>query len=59
MLMALFTALYFLVCFFLIDLVFRNFVHPITDILSVVCWVIALVVSVGLADRTVRRIKRK
>lgn len=59
MLMALFTALYFLVCFFLIDLGFRNFLHPITDILAVVCWVIALVVSVGLADWTVRRIKRK
>lgn len=59
MLMAFFTAVYFYVSVRLIDLLFRNTLSVLTDLLSVVCLVIALVVSVGLADFTVKRIRRQ
>jgi len=52
-----FTVVYFVAFLFLIDLVFRNTLSILTDILAVVCWVIAFVVSVGLADYTVEKIK--
>ena len=57
MLIIFFTAVYFYVFVRLIDLLFRHTINPVTDILAVVCWVIALVVSVGLAEYTVRKIK--
>ena len=59
MLMVFFTSAYFLVFFvYLIDLIFRNTLNPLTDILAVVCWIIALVVSVGLSDFTVKKIRK-
>ena len=54
-----FTVVYFLIFCFFIDLVFRNTLSIITDILAVVCWIVAFVVSVGLADYTVKKIKDK
>ena len=58
MLRALFSIIYFLIFLFLIDLVFRNTLGVYTDILAVVCWIIALIISVGLADFTVKKIKK-
>lgn len=57
MLRALFSIIYFLIFLFLIDLVFRNTLSVYTDILAVVCWIIALIISVGLTDFTVKKIK--
>ena len=51
-----FTVVYFLIFCFLIDLIFRNTLSVFTDLLAVVCWIIAFIVSVGLADYTVKRI---
>ncbi len=53
-----FTVVYFLIFCFLIDLIFRNTLSVFTDLLAVVCWIIAFIVSVGLADYTVKRIKK-
>lgn len=52
-------AVYYLVFLFLIDLIFSNTLSVLTDILAVVCWVVAFLVSVGLAEYTVKRIKEK
>ena len=57
MLRAFFSIIYFLIFLFLIDLVFRNTLSVYTDILAVVCWIIALIISVGLADFTVKKIE--
>lgn len=60
MLMLLFTIVYFVIFFFLIDLVFRNAsISVFTNIMSLVCLVIAFIVSVGMADYTVKKIKNK
>ena len=58
MLMVFFTSAYFLVFVYLIDLIFRNTLNPLTDILAVVCWIIALVVSVGLSDCPILLLKK-
>lgn len=52
-----FTAVYFLIFCFFIDLVFRNTLSVLTDLLAIACWMIALIISVGLADYTVKKIK--
>lgn len=57
MLKAFFTIVYFLIFCFLIDMIFRNTLSVITDILAVICWIIALIISVGIADYTVEKIK--
>ena len=49
---------YFLLFLFLIDLVFRNTLSILTDILAVICWVIAFIASVELADYTVKKLSR-
>jgi len=54
-----FTVVYFLLFCFFIDLIFRNTLSIITDILAVVCWIAAFAVSIGLADYTVKMIKDK
>lgn len=60
MLMLLFTIVYFVILFFLLDLVFRNAsISIFTNIMSLVCLVIAFIVSVGMADYTVKKIKNK
>lgn len=53
----LFAIVYFLVFCFLIDLLFRNTLSAFTNLLAVVCWIIAFVISVGLAEYTVKRLK--
>jgi len=54
-----FMVIYFRIFCFFIDLAFRNTLSIITDILAVVCWIVAFVASVGLADYTVKKIKSK
>lgn len=57
MLFVFFTAVYF-VCFTkIIDLIFKNTLSLFTSILALVCYVIAFVISVGLAEFTIKRIK--
>ena len=56
-LMFFFTAVYFLIFCLLIDLIFRNTLSVLTDLLALVCWIIAFIVSVGLAGYTVKKIK--
>ena len=51
-----FTTVYFYLFFQIIDLVFRNCgISFLFDILAVVCWIIAFVISVGLGDFTVKK----
>ena len=59
MLRAFFTIVYFLIFLFLIDLIFRNTFSVITNMLVVICWVIAFIASFGIADYTVKKIKEK
>lgn len=59
MLTVFFTAVYYLVFLFIIDLIFSNTLSVLTDIMAVVCWVITFIASVGLAEYTVRRIREK
>lgn len=59
MLMLLFTIVYFVVFFFLIDLVFRNTLSLFTNLLAVVCLIIAFIVSVGMAEYTVKKNKKQ
>lgn len=56
-----FTIVYFLVFFFLLDLVFRNTmgISPITNVLQLACLIVAFIVSVGLADYTIKKIEEK
>ncbi len=49
--------LYFLIFCFFIDLIFRNTLSIFSDLLAVVCWVIAFIISVALAEYTVKKIK--
>ena len=57
MLTIFFTVVYFLLFAFFIDLIFRNTHHIVTDLLTIVCWVVALIVSAGLADYTVKKVQ--
>lgn len=60
MLRVFFTGVYFLVFLFLIDSVFRNLGTTLpANLLAILCWVIALFVSAGLGDFTVRKIQEK
>ncbi len=54
-----FAGVYFLLFLFVIDLIFRNTLSAVANILAVVCWVIAFIVSVGLADYTVKKVREK
>ena len=56
MLRAVFTVVYFVFLLFFVDLLFRNTLSVFTDILAVACCLIALIVSIGLADYTVKKI---
>lgn len=58
MLRGFFTAVYFLVSLFLINLIFRNTLSVLTDIMAVICWIIAFFASVGLAEYTVKKIRK-
>jgi hypothetical protein len=53
-----FTAFYFWLFCQVIDFLFRNSgVNFVTDVLAVVCWIIAFVASVGLGDFTVKKVE--
>lgn len=54
-----FTAVYFLGLLYVIDLIFRHTLNPITDILAVVCWGVGFIASVILADYTINKIEEK
>lgn len=58
MLRGFFTVVYFLVSLFLINLIFRNTLSVLTDIMAVICWIIAFFASVGLAEYTVKKIRK-
>jgi hypothetical protein len=59
MLMIFFSVVYYVVLLFLIDLVFRNTLSLYTDLLALICMIIAFIVSVGMAEYTVKKIKDK
>ena len=59
MLKAFFAVVYFCIFLLLIDLIFRNTLSVFTDILAVICWIIALILSIGMADYTVKKVKGK
>jgi len=60
MLMIFFSVVYFVVFFFLIDFAFRNTsLSLFTNLLGLVCLIIAFIVSVGMAEYTVKKIKDK
>lgn len=58
MLRVLFTVVYFAVFLVLIDLVFRHTVNPLADLAAAVCWAVTFLISVGLAESTVRWMER-
>lgn len=53
-----FIIIYFLILCFVIDLIFRNTLSIYSDLLAIACWVIALIISVALAEYTVKRLGR-
>ena len=57
-LMIFFTIVYFLIFCYFIDLVFRNTLSIYSNLLAIACWVIAFIISVALADYTVKKNKR-
>ena len=59
MLKAFFAVVYFCIFLFFIDLMFRNTLSVFTDILAVICWIIALILSIGMADYTVKKNKKQ
>lgn len=59
MLTAFFTAVYFVVLAFFVNLGFRHTIGAAANILAVACWVVAFIASVGLADYTVKKIRAK
>ena len=53
-----FTVVYFIAFGYAIDFVFGNFSCSVmTTLLVLWCWAIALIISVGLAEYTVKKIK--
>lgn len=59
MLKTFFTIVYFIVLAKFINFIFRNTFSALTDILIVVCWVIAFIISVGMAEYTEYKIREK
>lgn len=51
------TIVYFLIFCFFIDLIFRNTLSIYSDLLAIACWVIAFIISVALAEFTVKKMK--
>lgn len=57
LLRAFFAIVYFYILFRIIDLIFHNAMSAVTDILAMVCIVIAFIGSIVLADLTVKMIQ--
>ena len=55
MLKVFFTVVYLYIFWFTIDLIFRNTLSVLTDILALICLVIAFIISVGMAEYTVKK----
>lgn len=53
-----FTVVYFLIFCFFIDLIFRNTLNILSDLLAIACWAIAFIISVALAEYTVKKFLR-
>ena len=51
------SVVYFLIFCFFIDLIFRNTLSIYSNLLAIACWVIAFILSVALADFTVKKMK--
>lgn len=47
-----FTIVYFIILEKFVNFIFRNTFSALSDILIVVCWVIAFIISVGMAEYT-------
>ena len=52
-----FTAVYFCCFFFVTDLIFRHTIGFVADLFAIACLLISLIISVGLAEFTVNKIK--
>lgn len=52
-----FTLVYFWLLGHGVALLFRQTHHIVTDLLTLVCWIIAFLASVGLAEYTVKKIR--
>lgn len=52
-----FTAVYFYLFCQVIDLLFRSGPNFVLDLLTIVCWIVSFVASVGFADFTVKKIE--
>ena len=52
-----FVVIYFIICVKGIDLIFRNTLSQLADLMALVSCFIALIISLILADFTVRKIK--
>lgn len=52
------TIVYFVIFVFVINKLINHFLHInlLTDIITLVCWVIALIVSVALAEYTMKKL---
>lgn len=59
MLIAFFTIVYFRVFLFLLNLIFRNTLSAFGNLMAVICCIIAFIVSIELADYTVKKIEDK
>lgn len=59
MLTVFFVIVYFICFAFGIDLIFRHTLSTTTDILAIICLILAFSISVALAHYTVKKIKNK
>ena len=52
------TIVYFVIFVFVINKLINHFlpINLLTDIITIVCWVIALIVSVALAEYTMKKL---
>lgn len=55
-LLYLFMAIYFFIFYYIIDMIFKNSLSVLSNILSIACLIIAFIISAGLADFTVKKI---
>lgn len=56
---AFFAVIYFIVFGYLIYFIFRNTHSIYMDLLTIACWIVAFIASIGLANYTVEKIKDK
>ncbi|MBR5230318.1 MAG: hypothetical protein IKW01_05600 [Firmicutes bacterium] len=60
-----FTIVYFRIAVFVVNRIMENTIFkimgivPLASIITIVCWFIAFVICIGLADYTVKKIEKK